>query len=374
MKRSIPLLFGILLLSCSHDNSRFDECFKQLNTYSLSSEPTSDLSIFSCRIHPDKPDAFLTFKHHDTLFVYDEGIERITYKISLAQVKDLTYRDHLVYKPDSVFILSLSNDNEMYISLLNENGDVYKRWNVSKSASSAFPGYFYIDSRYFHPMIIKGNELYFNASYRLKAGVKIDKSIPTQMILNLSTDSAFQFGDLPDEYKQGDFYGNHQRDYSRLINNKGQLVFSFPISHDIYIYDKEGELLQTNNCKSNFIAGFETIEEMKNDGDLSAIIDAYAYNARYLDLVYDKYNNRYFRIALHKLEKYDEGGSINDYRLRRWSILVLDENFNILEEVLMPENIFMTRLIPTAQGLILQPIIENNQNELRTYNYQACIN
>lgn len=375
MKRIILLLLGFVTISCSHNSLTFYDCFKLQKSNLLNFEPTNDLSIFKCRIQHNKSDEFITFEKNDTIHVYDVGLEMLKNKIGLTELKNMTYRDHLYHNEDSLFICSISQDYEMLIILLDHEGKIANRWNISELTNIDIPGgSFYIDSRYFHPMILMGDQLYFNASYNFKAGSLLEKQVPTQMILNLSTGSAVQFGDLPSEYKRGKFYGNHQRNYSRIINNDEQLVFSFPISHDIYIYSIEGILLHTEKCKSRYISNFETIDETQSNGDISAIIDAYSYNARYLDLIFDKYNNRYFRIALHKFDKFRPDGTINDYRLRRWSVLILDENLNIMDEVLMPENIFMTRLIPTSNGIMLQPINTNNTNELQTYTFQACLN
>ena len=84
-------------------------------------------------------------------------------------------------------------------------------------------------------------------------------------------------------------------------------------------------------------------------------------------MIYDKTNNRYYRIVLHKLKKYKEDGSVVDFRERGWSVIIIDQNFNKISEVLMPDNKFWKRIVATKQGIILKLISGDNNNEYQVY-------
>jgi hypothetical protein len=117
----------------------------------------------------------------------------------------------------------------------------------------------------------------------------------------------------------------------------------------------------------------EPIEKGKYTA-LSAIIDAYAYNAQYSDLIYDNYHNIYYRVVLHKLQKFDDLGKITNINKRSWSVMILDENFDIIKEVLMPEEKFWKRIVITNQGFMLKSIRNDNANEYQIFNFQSCLN
>jgi len=373
MKRTLAFILLILIYGCNNKCIDFENNFILINSLELNYEVLANVNFYLYHFVQNETDTLLTFKKDNKIIVYNLKSDKVEFDISLKKLDGMVYRDHLYHNPDSIFICSISNSSVMYILLMNKNGEIYQRWNINELANTGTNGYFYIDSKHAHPMVFIKNKLYFQASYRFKPGTVIESHIPIEIVLDLSNGFANQIGDLPLEYRQGVFYGNHQNDYSRVINKKNELVFSFPISHNIYVYDKSGELLKTVNCKSHYINEIEPIEKDKYT-DLSAIIDAYAYSAQYSDLVYDEYHNIYYRVVLHKLEKFNDQGKKNDHNKRKWSVMILDENLEKIKEVLMPEEKFWKRIVITHQGLMLKSISKNKANEYQIFKFQSCLN
>jgi hypothetical protein len=373
MKRALVFTLLILIYGCNSKCIDFENNFILLNSLELNNEVFADVNFYLYHFVQNETDTLLTFKKDNKIIVYNLKSEKVEFDISLKKLDGLVYRDHLYHNSDSIFLCSILNKHEMYILLMNKDGEIYRRWNINELANMETNGYFYIDSKDAHAMVFIENKLYFQASYSFKPGTVIESQIPIEMVLDLSKGFANQIGDLPIEYRQGIFYGNHQQDYSRVINKKNELVFSFPVSHNIYVYNKSGELLKTVNCKSHYINEIEPIEKDKYN-ELSAIIDAYTYNAQYSDLIYDKYHNIYYRVVLHKLEKFNDHGKVNDKNKRKWSVMVLDENLRKVKEVLMPGDKFWKRIIITHQGLMLKSISKNNANEYQIFKFQSCIN
>jgi hypothetical protein len=351
----------------------FENNFVLLKTLEFNNEVFANVNFHSYHFDQNEKFTLMTFKKDNKIIVYNLKSEMVEYEINLNKLESQIYRDHLFHNPDSIFICSILNNREMFLLLMNSNGEIYQRWNINKLANKETNGYFYIDSGPSHPMELINGKLYFLASYKLKPGSILKSPVSIEMGLDLSSGIANQIGDLPSEFKQGLFYGNHQKDYSRVINKRNELVFSFPISNYIYVYDLIGELLKIINCRSQFINDLEPIEKNRYT-DLSAIIDAYAYNAQYGDLVYDEYNNMYYRVVLHKLEKFDDQGKKNDHKKRNWSIMILDENLKVIKEVLMPEEKFWKRILITDQGIILKSISMNTSDEYQIYKFQPCLN
>ncbi len=254
----------------------------------------------------------------------------------------------------------------MYILRMDSSGHVFNKWNISSEAQTLPIGFFFIDSRFANPMVLKKNILYCQASYHTKPGLTIEQQIPIEIALDLNSGLVRQFGDIPEEYKKGVFYGNHQDEYARQFNDKSELIYSFPSCHDLFVYDTSGTLLKTVNCKSKFIHKFEPLKKEKYH-DIPAIIDAYSYNARYSDFIYDKYRKTYYRIVLHKLNKLDKNNHKNDFRKRKWSVMILDEELQFIAEVMVPEDQFLKRLFVLEEGLALKPIADNDNNTFNIY-------
>lgn len=365
MKKLYFAVFIFLIFSCDNGTDNFDDyyCLKQTNT-ELQHSTLTEVNPYLFRF---KADSLITFHYENKLRGVDLQKGKEIFNLQLPIQKGFYYRDHLYHNQDSIFICSIINNN-MYILLMNSNGHVVNKWDISCKAQSIPNGLFYINARYSHPMELRGSTLYCQGSYHINPGLEIEQQIPIEVSLDINSGQIEQFGDLPDNYKNGDFYGNHQYEYSRQINEKSEFVFSFPSCHNLYVYDTNGYLLRTINCQSNYIKRFEPIHRGSYN-NIQTIIDAYAYNAQYSDFVYDKYRKRYYRIALHKLNKFDESNNINDVNMRSWSIMILDEDLKLITELEMPENQFLKRLFFIEEGLVM--ICKDNNTYI--YNsYTLC--
>ncbi len=367
MKRIFTLIILIIAFGCNKRNNNFEDNFILIDSLQLHNNVLENINFYSYHYGFNDKDTILTFKKDNNLIVYDFNSDSVKSIVNLSQLDSMVFRDHLYHNMDSIFICAIhKRTKEMYIFLINNKGEINNSWNISKNSEKFNDAYFYINSNYLHRMVFLNNNLYFQASYRFKPGSLIKSGITIEMIMDLSNKSLTKIGDLPLEYKRGDFYGNHQWKYSRTINKNDELVFSFPISDQLYVYNKSGKLINTVNCKSEYI---DKINPMEKDKffDLSAKIDAYIYSTQYNEIIYDSYNDMYYRIVLHKLNKYTDSGKRNNRNKRKWSIITLDKDFNILNEVLMPDNKFWKHIIVTDQGLLMKSIENKNLNKYYIY-------
>lgn len=358
MKKYLYFSLLLTLTGCARENNSFHDHFHLEDSFELNYDMLTDINYYSYRFGPD---SILTFRQENKLRGIDLNNGAEILNIQLPKQKGYYYRDHLFINQDSIFVCSISNDT-MYVIHMNNTGAKHKVWDITSKAQE-IPGLpFTIDADHSHPMLLIDNQLFFQASYTQNPKIKLNTQIPVEAVLDLKTGQIQQYGSLPSSYGQGDFYGNHQYESSRIVNDNDEMIFSFPSCHNLYVYNMEGRLLRTIECKSRFIEQFEPI-----NADYPAIIDAYGYNARYSDLIYDEYRNQYYRVVLHKLNKYDENNLKNDIRKRMCSVMVLDKEFNIMKELMMPVGMFWKRLIVTKQGLMLKPITDNQSNTFQIY-------
>jgi len=363
----------LVMGGCGDKCIDFEDNFTLINSIITTNEVIINANLYSCRFNQAELDTLVSFKNDNKITIYNIRSDRLEFNVDLDELGSLVYRDHLFHTPDSIFVCAIFNGSVMFILLMNRYGEIYTKWNINELTEPLSEGIFYVDSRYNHPMVLIQDKLYFQASYRLKPGSVYKSNVPIEMVLDLKRGITKQFGDLPEVYKTGLFFGNHQKDYARVLDGKNQLVFSFPISHDLYIYDSTGRFIKTVKCKSRFIEKIKPIEPDEYS-DLSAIIDAYTYHAQYSDLVYDKYQKFYYRTVLHKLDKYNHIGEVNKPGLRKWSIMILDENLKLKKEIIMPEEIFWKRILFTKEGLVLKSVSNKAVNEYQVFKFQPCLN
>lgn len=140
------------------------------------------------------------------------------------------------------------------------------------------------------------------------------------------------------------FYGYYFLDYSYCFNNHGNFVFSFSADSNLYETDF-AEINRTFLGKSKFQHGDIDPVNKNKKGD-----DAYfEYLKRdcYGSVFFDPCNKRYLRIFKHKISKKDIAEKIYD---REKSVVVLDENLQIIGESLLPEGLHINSLFFTSDG------------------------
>ncbi|HRK29321.1 MAG TPA: DUF4221 family protein [Chitinophagales bacterium] len=94
----------------------------------------------------------------------------------------------------------------------------------------------------------------------------------------------------------------------------------------------------------------------------------FMHSARYDKFVYDPYKNVYYRFFVLEMPQKNEQGLYNTHKDRRLSVMVLDENFNLLGETLLPPVCnFIFFAVASKQGLfinygVLSKSTENDSN------------
>ncbi len=153
------------------------------------------------------------------------------------------------------------------------------------------------------------------------------------------------FGSYPEKYKST---GNNYYLNEPYLNKgaKDKLVVSFSAEENVFIYEK-GKLRQTKKCKSKYV---NKIGHVPNDKlrNIAFVSDYQSEEPKYLGIYYDRFLNRYYRkVRVSRNREHPEDGL--------WSIIVLDENFEVLGEVLIKNSDYShTLLIPTENGIYLK--------------------
>lgn len=126
-----------------------------------------------------------------------------------------------------------------------------------------------------------------------------------------------------------------------VIINKNNTILSYGLSHQLFVSDNQTEW-QEYDAKSRYIKknllppnGTELYETMKK----------FVENPYYLALIYDKYRNVYYRFVYPGINvvRDDDIMKLSEFR-RVFSIMVIDKDFNILGETLMPENTYNSNM------------------------------
>lgn len=133
---------------------------------------------------------------------------------------------------------------------------------------------------------------------------------------------------------------NAQSACSRIWDGK-HFIYSFQMSPDVFVTTEDHQQVKRVHIPSKYIEAisFNPLPRDQKKGPKASLEVA-----RYGDLVYDPYRKVYYRFAYPAVELADEvdwlGRAV--YGRKKCSIIILDEDFSIKGETLLPEEVYNT--------------------------------
>jgi hypothetical protein len=170
--------------------------------------------------------------------------------------------------------------------------------------------------------------------------------------LNLATHKYSYFMDFPKIYYKYNWGGLYYRMPYMTANKYSDIVFSFPASHNLYIYNT-----LTKNIKSipggsslvKEILPFSDNQDIKVTMIKEELINYYFNNPSYSFITFDKYRNLYYRLVEHPNPDY---GKSNIY-YKPFSLIILDKSFLFLGESKISQLGYSPQIIVTEKHIIM---------------------
>ncbi len=362
------LVFFLLFISCNSKVNNIE--IKLKRTISLSNNSGERFYLRKSQYIIDNDKEFLAFidteKKQINYYSLDDGT--LFKQIEIPPHEYIRFFYH--HNFDSIFIFYLKTGNKFchsIIKLIDSSGKVLNNYNINKISQvksvffDAWPSFHY-------PIVLEKGKINFSAKTREEPSLMMKFDDYIDFTFNLyDTTQILRMTKYPDTYRKGIYYGDvAEKQVSRTINNKKEKIFSFPIDHNLYIYDSSGNFIKKVNAKSKYINDFIPIPE-NNVNNLSAIITAQNKTALYTDIMFDKYRNLYYRISWHEVTPKEEG-KVAQRADGSWSIIVIDNDFTVLSEIFFPGNFNTKTPIITKEGIILAtPNSQNNNLRLDFY-------
>ncbi len=150
--------------------------------------------------------------------------------------------------------------------------------------------------------------------------------------------------DFPEKYIiTGDSYNDHLP--SACIGKNNNICVSFGADDNISLYH-DSTLLLRKKVRSIYIDKFNPYPDEKLF-DMLYLKNYVAEEPKYINIIYDPFENVYYRIVKHRHEKSasnDAGDS--------WSVIMLDTELNVLGELKFTSDYKKDIFIPTPVGII----------------------
>jgi hypothetical protein len=165
------------------------------------------------------------------------------------------------------------------------------------------------------------------------------------------------YGRFP-EFYQNSSYNLHPC-WLTIVGN--DVITSFSETDSIYKNNNPVASIRSNYFTKNKEEDVKRVNRM----DMVYIMKLATENCRYGPLLYNHYLKQYYRM-FHFSTKYDNNdGTVNSPKDAKKSIIVTDENFNILKEVVLPPEYFIYDSYITPEGLMIKK--EDKNDKKNTY-------
>jgi len=183
------------------------------------------------------------------------------------------------------------------------------------------------------------------------------------------------------------FYDIHERAYNRFVGKWPKSYQKPKVPNNVFLqfekntrvndfvvnFSYSPKIFSTLNYKYYKIRSkfdtqdFKLYDLNKEEGyTTEEELSSYHHDEAYVNLVYDPYQNLYYRVFK---KSNSENESIKSHFIEaEWSIIVFNEQFEVLGEVLMPKKVYnYLHMLPTPEGLLISkenPYSPSNKEEV----------
>lgn len=216
-------------------------------------------------------------------------------------------------------------------------------------------------------MFFIGDDLYIPQTINFRLGDKAIVESPIKVVIDTaeSTVEALPMR-FPSLVNNNDFgrVGAFGAEYSCCYDGN-KFVYSFNAAEDLYLTSPKHQAVEKKKAKSKHIE--EVTVFRSNEEDFQKMVKAQCEHASYGKILYDRYRNVYYRFAYLPCEIDDYVGDyVELLRSGRkiFSIMILDEQFNVVGETLFPEYTYNPNL-----SFILEDGLYISLNHIRNPDY-----
>lgn len=367
MKNLSWLLLLICLYSCSSPQK--DSCVLVPSSDSLVFElnPQTSMFIKKLSLYTDENGReFLTFQNNvePEILWYDLASQKYVKTIKLEKEGNNgvgVFCGYQIYSENEIYIPEMM---QTVIDVVNTRGEIIRKIKYEKT-SSGKPTIPFISASFpYTPIYIINKKLYIPQTPNRAINNFLTNS-PVTLILDTINNSVSEFEVrfpqvISEEAMRGNTLGI-ETDYSMCYNGK-EFVYSFFLDEDISIVSLEGKILNKVKAKSRYLE--KVYDEMKSPADISEQVELLCSIPMYGNLIYDEYRKVYYRFVYPETELGNDN-FMDIWQLGRskFSVMILDENFNVLGETLLPENTYASNLFFIREdGLYISTSFVKNPN------------
>jgi hypothetical protein len=340
--------------------------------FALDSE-TSYLTPY-IQLVDNKDTSYLTFynQHNNSIYLYDYHSTRFLKKISYEKEGNNGVGDMQGYayvNDDSVFVYSYWGQ---VLAHTRSDGAVLSRKKIEavSSPEMIYPAP-YIQTA--TPMKKTGNKIILCGFTSGETDFETTVNRRVCLLYDVEKQSYVYCINYPEQYARYNWAGGFTYRIPYFDTDGESVIVSFSADHYLTVYS-----LQTNEEK-RYYAGSASIRGIRSYPQSKSLPieekrakEWYMNNPSYQNVLYDKYRQRYYRLARLPVERYVQGESGNK---KPTVVVVLDADFRYLGEVFLPQDVGfeVSNCFVSADGFNIQ-VLTDDEDSMTFYVYDFKLN
>jgi hypothetical protein len=305
----------------------------------------------------------------NSIYFYDYETQKFIKKLSFKKKgNNAVYciKGYYIKSKDSIYIynkplteLVLADYNGKVINRISLRGNkLDKKWYLN------YPQYVPLTV---NPLIVIKDELLLTGQYIQSIPKSIIDKFRFTARININTQDV-KFNYLYPNELYGFDYNWQGRLFTEVFMelhpDGDKLIFSFPVSHNLYIADLNSEKYHKIYAGGNETKTICSINMNTDKTDDKMACSHFMHQDTYAAIKYDKYRNVYYRFLLNAIP----GATIqNGWKEKSVTIIIMDKNFNYLGETFIgtgEKEWYWQNSFVTKEGLNIEYIDKNNEDNL----------
>lgn len=356
MNKIYYLILVLFVSSCQKDKQNNSYSLVAVDDYlSFSIDENTRLPKFCLWTFSEGENEFLTFPN--------VGKEILFYDLKTGNLVNKTVFDTEGNNGvGNIYGYSVIDFNHIYIAspmtptifVTDTTGIIHSkvRYNVADDGSSLVPALAH--SITYSPIYVFGDSIYLAQDMNLQLshgnspyGVMIDRKTNKKVVTPLKHRLILDEKDLP--------RATGGAGKVSVCYDGSDFVYSSELSDSVCKLSRDFAVTMSYCAKSRYIDA-PKVEVLSHDADVEMILKRKCELPTYGNLIYDKYRNVYYRFAYPATELDEERSYMEIYHngRKRFSIIILDKEMNVLGETLFPDYTYNANLFfITKDGLYL---------------------
>lgn len=359
----IPCLF---LSSC--DSSKKGVAVLQASNSYLTFSLNPQTSVFIKSLFPytdENGKEFLTFQNNigPQILVYDMDMQKYIRTISVEREGSNgvgLFCGYYIHSWNEIY-LPYTMINE--IDVIDSNGKVLRRISYAETPRKITALPFIALSFPYTPIYMLNQKMYIPQTPNFRFGNRTMEDSPVTLVLDTVKNRLEEFMlRFPPIIESKRFLGETlgiETDYSYVYDGT-RFIYSFRFDENLFVVSPGGELTQKVKVKSKYIDKLYILDRVPND-----FVKKLCEIPFYGNLIYDKYRDVYYRFVYPETELGPNDNAMDIWQLGRtkFSIMILNKDFEVIGETLFPENTYASNhFFIREDGLYLSTSFIKNPN------------